>query len=172
MIFQDTPTPLDRIVLAVIGWIVRQPDCEGILLHERDEPLHKLGAPALILWAIIEINHQRREMSEPFVDSLPPLGETINEAITGHFGSDPVHKQLAQGWQEDAYGRYRRLGCEIVVASLDLDATLPTPGEGANFDGRFGIHGDAQDIVCHIGGVIGLGYLLEDGVGFWNFFCG
>jgi hypothetical protein len=27
-----------------------------------------------------------------------------------------------------------------VVGSLDLDATLPAPGEGANFDGRFSIH--------------------------------
>ena len=111
-------------------------------------------------------------MREPLMDPLPPLGEAIDEAITGHFGRDPVHKQLAQGWQEDADGRYRRLGRKIVVGRIDLKATLPAPGEGADFHGRFRIHRDAQDVVCHIGGVIDLGYLREDGVGFWNFFCG
>jgi hypothetical protein len=59
-----------------------------------------------------------------------------------------------------------------VVGSLDLKTAFPAPGEGANFDGRFGIHRDAQDIVCHISGVVELGDLLEDRVGFWDFFCG
>jgi hypothetical protein len=59
-----------------------------------------------------------------------------------------------------------------VVGSLDLEAPLPAPGEGANFDGRFGIPRDAQDVVCRIGSVIDLGYLREDGVGFGDVFCG
>jgi hypothetical protein len=59
-----------------------------------------------------------------------------------------------------------------VVSSLDLDTAFPAPGAGANFDGRFGIHRDAQDIVCRISGVVALGSLFEDRVGFRDFFCG
>jgi hypothetical protein len=59
-----------------------------------------------------------------------------------------------------------------VVGSRDLEATLPAPGEGANFDSRFGSHCEAQDVVCRIRGVIDLSYLREDGGGFGDFFCG
>ena len=57
MIFQDTPTALDRIILAVIGWIVRQPDRDAILLDKRNQPLHKLRPPAMVFWTIIHIEH-------------------------------------------------------------------------------------------------------------------
>jgi hypothetical protein len=59
-----------------------------------------------------------------------------------------------------------------VVSGLDLASILPPTGEGADFDNRFGVHRDAQDVVCHVGSSIYLGHLREDGVGFWNFFCG
>jgi hypothetical protein len=59
-----------------------------------------------------------------------------------------------------------------VVGRLDLETAFPASGEGANFDSRFGIHRDAQDIVCRIGGVVDLSYLLKDRVGFRDFFCG
>jgi hypothetical protein len=172
MVLEDTPTAFDRIVLAVIGWGVRQPDRDAILLDNRNQPLHTLRPTAMILWTIISIDHQGGAMGEPPTDRLPPLDEAIDKAITGHFGRDPIHKQLAQGRQEDADGRSRRLGRTVVIGSLDLEATLPAPGEGANCDRCFGIHCDAHDVVCRIRGVIDLGYLREDGVGFGDFFCG
>jgi hypothetical protein len=172
MIFQDAPTAFDWIVLAVIGWIVRQPDRDAIQLHKLNQPLHKLRPTAMVLWTIIYIDHQGGDLGEPPTDCLPPLDEAIHQASTGHFGRDPIHKQLAQGWEEAADGRYRCLGRKVVVGSFDVEATLPAPGAGANFDSRFGIHRDAQDVVCRISGVIDLGYLREDGVGFWDFFCG
>ena len=61
MVLEDAPTTFDRIVLAMLWRIVRQPDCEMRLLHEGDESLPKLGAPAVILGAIIPIEHQGRE---------------------------------------------------------------------------------------------------------------
>jgi hypothetical protein len=103
---------------------------------------------------------------------LPPLGEAIDEAITRHFRQDTVHKQLAPGGQEDAHGRDRRLRGKIVVGGMHLHAVLPAAGEGAKFDGGFGIHRDAQDIVRGISGLIDLVHLVEDGIRFWDFFCG
>jgi hypothetical protein len=81
----------------VIRRIVRQPDCEVILLHEGDETLHKLGAPTVLLGAIIQIKHQGRDVGEALADCLPLLGEAIDEAITGHFGRNTIHKELAHG---------------------------------------------------------------------------
>ena len=170
MVLEDAPTTFDRIVLAVIRRIIGQPDCEPILLHEGDEPLHKLGAPAVIFGAIIQIEYQGRDVGEALADCLPPLREAINETITGHFGCDTIHKELAHGGQEDAYGRDRRLWGKIVVSGMDLHAVFPAAGEGANFDGRFGIHGDAQDIVRGISRLIDLVHLREDGVRFGDFF--
>ena len=170
MVLKDAPTTFDRIVLAVIRRIVRQPDCEVILLHEGDESLQKLGAPTVILGAIIQIKHQGRDVGEALADCLPPLREAINEAITGHFGGDTIHKELAHRGQEDAHGRDRRLRGKIVVSGMHLHAVFPAAGEGANFDSRFGIHGDAQDIVRCISSLIDLVYLREDGGRFGNFF--
>lgn len=170
MVLEDAPTTFDRIVLAVIWRIVRQPDCELILLHEGDEPLHKLGAPAVIFGAIIQIEYQGRDVGEALTDCLPPFREAIDEAITGHFGCDPIHKELAPGGQEDAHGCNRRLRGKIVVSGMHLHAVFPAAGEGAHFDGRFGIHGDAQDVVRGISGLIDLVHLREDGVRFGNFF--
>ena len=170
MVLEDAPTTFDRIVLAVIRRIIGQPDCEPILLHEGDEPLHKLGAPAVIFGAIIQIEYQGRDVGEALADCLPPLGEAIDKAITGHFGCDPIHKELAHGGQEDAHGRDRRLRGKIVVSGMHLHAVLPAAGEGANFDSRFGIHGDAQDVVRSISSLIDLVDLGEDGIRFGNFF--
>jgi hypothetical protein len=111
-------------------------------------------------------------MRAPLTAPLPPLGEAIHAAIPGHCGRDPVHTQLAPGWQDDAAGRYRRRGRTIGVGRLDLQATLPAPGDGADLNSRLRIHRDASDVGCHSGGVLALGYLREAGVGCGAFFCG
>jgi hypothetical protein len=80
MVLQDAPTAFDRLVLAVRRRIVHQPDGEMIRLHEGDESLPKLGAPAVILGAMIEIEHQGRDVGAALADYLPPLGEAIDEA--------------------------------------------------------------------------------------------
>jgi hypothetical protein len=169
MVLKDAPTTFDRIVLAVIRRIVRQPACEGRLLPEGDETLHKLGAPPVILGAIIPIKPQGREVGEALADCLPPLGEALDEAITGHFGRNTIHQELAHGGSEEAHGGDRRLRGKIVVSGLHLHAVFPAAGEGANFDSRFGIHGDAQDLVRGSSSLIDLVSLREDGGRFGNF---
>ena len=141
-----------------------------ILLHEGDEPLHKLGAPAVMLGAIIQIDHQSRDVGEALADCLPPLGESIDEAITGHFGRHTIHKEFAHGGEEEAHRRARRLRGKIVVRGMHLQAVVPAASAGANCDGRFGIYRDAQDVIRCISSLIDLVHLREDGVRFGNFF--
>jgi hypothetical protein len=126
----------------------------------------------MIFRTIIEMDPQRGARGAPLADGLPPLGAAISQAVTGDFRGHGGHKQFLQRGEEDAHGGHCRRRGKVVVGSLDLDTAFPAPDEGANCDGRFGIHRDAQDLVCRIGGVVALGDLLEDRVGFRDFFCG
>ena len=172
MILQDAPAAFNWVVLAMVRRVRHQPHVEVIILDKIDEPLHKLCASALIFRTIIEIDPQHCDRSEPLADGLPPLGEAIHQAVTGDFRGHGVHKQFIQCGEKNAHGGHGCLRGKIVVSSLDLDTAFPAPGEGANFDGRFGIQRDAQDIVCRLSGVVDLGYLFADRVGFQDFFCG
>lgn len=164
MVREDAPPAFDRIVLAVIRRRVRQPDCERRLRYDGAEPRHTLGAPAVMRGAIIQMEHQGWEVGEALVDGLPPLGEAIDEAIPGHCGPDTLHTQLAHGGQEDAHGRARRLRGKIVVGGMPLPAVLPAAGAWANGDGGCGIHGEAQDVVRGLSGLLDLVHLGEEGV--------
>ena len=56
MVLEDAPAAFDRVVLAVLGRGIRQPHREVILLHNIDEPLHTLGPPTVIFWAMVQID--------------------------------------------------------------------------------------------------------------------
>jgi hypothetical protein len=112
---------------------------EVILANKRDHPLHKLGAPAMIFWTIIEIDHQGGDVSEPLTDRLPPLREAIHQAVTGDFRGHTVHKQFIPRGQEEPHGCDRRRRGKIVIGCCDLHTALPATGKGANLDGRLGV---------------------------------
>lgn len=57
-----------------------------------------------------------------------------------------------------------------MVSSVGGRPTLPAPRERADFDGCFRIHRDTQHLVCSIGRLVELGYLVEDRVGLRDFF--
>jgi hypothetical protein len=156
----------------VIGWVIGGSYRDLILLHEIDDPLHALGPSALVLRAIIQIDHERGNLREPVADRFPPLCEAIDKTVTGYFRGDAVHEECHERGQEDAHGGHSGHRLKIVVGSIDLHAVLPAASEGADFDRRFGGHRNPQHIVRAIGGVIDLGHRVEDGVGFRDFFCG
>jgi hypothetical protein len=60
----------------------------------------------------------------------------------------------------------------IVVDRRDVGAAFAPTSEGPPFDGGLRIHGEASDVVRGIRGLMDLVYLVEDGVGGGDFFCG
>src|SRR5580765_1370478 len=98
MVFQDAPAALHRIVLAVVWWIVSQAYLDTIVRHEIQQPLHELCTPTMVLWPIIQVNHQRPDGGEATTHPLPPMLQTIDQAVTRHFGGDAVQKQLVRRW--------------------------------------------------------------------------
>src|SRR5262245_44810856 len=53
VVLQRSPATLDRVVLAVVGWIVSQPDREAMFLGKLDQPIHELTAMAMVLGPVI-----------------------------------------------------------------------------------------------------------------------
>ncbi len=137
MVFQNAPTPLNRIILAVIGWVIGQPHGDPILLHKCDDALHKLGAATMILWPVIQIDHQRRDVPKPLPDRLPPVRQAIDQAITRDLGANPIQKQVVQSRQQNADGGDSCVGMEVMVGGCGWDATLPPTRKWTNFDGCF-----------------------------------
>ena len=109
MVLEDTPAAFDRLILAVIGRGRRQPDRDAIRLHKLDQPWHTLGATAVVLWAIIDIDHEGSERDKPPPDCLPPLDEAIDATVTGHCRGHPVDKEFIQ--------RRRKIPTGVTVAS-------------------------------------------------------
>ncbi len=80
--FQDPPAALDRMVFAVGGRVVRQAHREVILLHKGDDAVHAWGPPVVILWSVIEIDHQRGAMRKACPCALPPLAQAVHQTVT------------------------------------------------------------------------------------------
>ena len=99
MVLQNPPTAFHGIVLAVIGRIVRQAQRQPRLLGKRQQPQHELRPPAVVLWPVVEIDHQRRDVGKPLPHPLPPLLQLIHQAVTRHFAGHQRQKKLIRGWQ-------------------------------------------------------------------------
>ncbi len=140
VLFENPPAAFDRVVLAVIGRIIGQADREMIGLRKLHEPLHELSAPTVALWTIVQIDEQGRDVGKALFNPLPPVDQSIHQAIAGHFGRHPIQKELIGDGQENAYGGHCRCWLKVVVSCLGGDAALASSGKGADLDCRLGIH--------------------------------
>src|SRR5262249_58034141 len=83
MVCENAPTAFNGMVCTVIGRVVAQPNRDVIVLHEVHEPLPNLGAPTLVLGALIELEDPRRQVGPALTTSLPPRPEALSPTITG-----------------------------------------------------------------------------------------
>lgn len=172
MVFEYSPAALNGIIFAVVRGIIGQTDMQTRVPHKVHHALHELGAMAVIFWAVVEIDDQRREGGKPFPDGVPPLGDAIGKAVTGDFGEYPVEKDFIHGRDQDAHGSAGGLGVEIVIMRGGVGAVFPAARERPNFDHGFGIDRNAQDVCRGIRLAIDLGYVGKDRVSLWDFFFG
>jgi hypothetical protein len=160
------------LYLTRIGGIIGQADGEVIALGKLQEALHELRPPAVALWAIVQIDNQRRDMSKARFDALPPVAQPIDQAIARDFGRHPVQKEFIGGGQENAYRRHRRHVPKVMVGSPGSDATLTSPCERADLDGGLGIYRNPEHVLIGIRLLVALLHLGKDGVGLGKFFWG
>lgn len=95
MLLQAAPHAFNRIVLAVIGWIVSQLNCEVMLVREMGESGHKLSASAVILWSIIQVDEQSLYEGKALMERGPEVFQAIDDTITGQERGGHVQKQLS-----------------------------------------------------------------------------
>src|SRR5262245_65975255 len=81
MVLEEAPTTCDRLVLAGRRRIIGQPDGEPRLRHEGDEPLHTLGAPAVLFGAIIQMESEGRDGGEALADCLQQIRAAMSEGV-------------------------------------------------------------------------------------------
>ena len=143
MVFQDAPAPFNRVVLAVVWWRIGETHRHVRVLHTLHPPRHAWGPETMIFRTIIHIEHQGGNVGNPRADGFPPLHESVCQAVTGHFGGHPIHKQFIERWEEKADGCECCRWVKVVIDRRDQGTTLAPTREGPNFDRGFGIHGDA-----------------------------
>src|SRR5215469_12591316 len=111
-------------------------------LDKLHEALHKLGTPTVILWTIVQIDEQCLDVRKTLMSGLPPINETIHQAITGHFGGHCIEEQLIGGWEENSHRCDRCRRVKVVIGGPGDYATFPSTSKGADLHRRFGIHRD------------------------------
>src|SRR5262249_18170148 len=136
------------------------------------QALHAWCPAAVVLWTIVEIDDQGREVGRPVRHHVPPPPQTIDQTVTGHFGADTIQKPFIPRWQEEAHWGHGGVWVKVVVSGDSQDAARATAGKRTDFDARFRIHRDASHGIRRIGHPLDPSYVVEDGVRFWQFVWG
>jgi len=99
----------------VVRRVIRQLHHQAVLAGEGHDPLEELAPAAVVLRAVVQVDHQRLDPEEPQADALPPLLQAIGDEIAGDLRSRQVQPQVVVLGQEDAEGGQGRLGLEVVI---------------------------------------------------------
>lgn len=93
VVFKYAPTAFNRIVLAVVGRIVRKLQADAGLRHKLNEPREELRPSAVTFGTVIQIEQERLDLWKAFLVGLPPLAKNIRKAVAGDFGGHRVDRQ-------------------------------------------------------------------------------
>jgi len=126
----------------------------------------------MVLWAMGELDDQRRNGGKALPHSLPPLPEALSQTGTGSFRGDAIPAELRQRGAQDAYGGHGRLRGQVVIGCGHRHATLAATGKRPDLPRRLGIDGEASHVRCALGGLIELVHLGKDRIGLRDVFCG
>jgi len=97
MRFQDAPTTLDRIVLAVIRRIVNQLDVQSCLVRELHDTIHELRSRATDLWSVVQVDLQTLDSAVNKPTSFPPPLHAVDDEIGCFSRLTKTHPELIDG---------------------------------------------------------------------------
>src|SRR6516225_6753096 len=144
---QDTPAPLNRIILAVIRRVIQQLNrlvyVVGKLHHTRE----KLCPPAPALWTVVHFDLEPTRSRFCLVIQSVPLGcEGIHDAVTGFVGAAEGDGQLGALFIHDPTRDILLLTAHIVITGLVVSSGDTATGKLADLHCGFTIHTPAFDI--------------------------
>lgn len=170
VIFENTPAPLDRVVLAVVRRIVSKANVDLMLLNELHHAVKELRSPPAVLGAVVLKDDERIDFWKPGLVLAPPVLRRVHDAIAGDLGRAHCDRQFIMPDEQDTYGRGRAVGLEVVIERSNRNATFAVARELADLDDCLGVAGNQQLVrgsCCFLADSLDL---LEDGVGFGDFF--
>ena len=143
-----------------------------ILRHAIDDPRPAWGPSALVLRAMITMDHERGEGRALLAERLPPRGEALPATVPGpgrgHAGPQPG----IQRRQEEASGCHGRPRRHIAVGGSALPPRLPTAGQGPNVARRLGIPRHPPAVVRRVRAGLARRHRLAAGLGWRDGVCG
>jgi len=90
----------------------------AILAGEPHDPLEELGPAAVVLRAVVQVDHQRLHAQESQADLLPPVLQAVHDEVAGDLRPGHGQPEVVLLRQEDPERRQRGLGLEVVVRRL------------------------------------------------------
>src|SRR6185437_6186124 len=83
VLFQNAPTPLDRVVLAVVRRQVNQFHLDPMTIHELHESLHKLRARTVDFRTVVEFDLEAFDAGMDRAAFAPPAFQSIGDEVAG-----------------------------------------------------------------------------------------
>lgn len=177
MAFQNAPTPLNRVVLAVIRRLIHQLDCHLVPVHKVHQAFQELGPGTGDFRAVVQFDVQALDTWVGHFPFAPPEIQAIGQEVACLAGMTEQKPRLVNRHRstvqfQDAEGHQHRLRGHVVIESLDRThaARLATTGEVTDFHFCLGIQRNYQRVRvgCRLDpGLLDVG---EDGVRLGNFF--
>lgn len=135
MQFQNAPTALNRIILAVIRRVIEELDG----FTDRIDPVHhaleKLGPHATALRTVVHFElHPVNRAVFRGAEALPPRRERIDEEVAGLRGTAEGHMELGGIFIENPTRNIVCRAAKVMVTGFGLTASLPTTRERPNLD--------------------------------------
>ncbi len=128
MLFQNSPTPFDGIILAVVWRVVQQLDdfagSIGELHYALEEPgTHPAAFRAIVHFELDVCHHDLLFLG----DGLPPVLQAIHDEVTGLEGASKRQMQLPTILFHDSKRNLLLLAAHIVIGGSGVTAGFPTP---------------------------------------------
>ena len=144
--FQNPPTALNRVILAVIRWVIEQLNGFADSIDPGHHPVEKLRAYATALRAVVHFElHTLNRAVFLGTEALPPSCERSDEEVTGLGGTAKGHIQLGGVFIDDPTRDIFLRAPEVRVTRFVFPARLSAARERADIDRRFTVHAQPFD---------------------------
>ena len=132
MQFQNPPTALNRVILAVIRWVIEQLDRFADGIDQLHHAMEKLRAHAAALRAVVHFElHPVNRALFLSAEPVPPGRERINDEVAGLGGTAEGHIELGGVFIDDPTRNILFRAPKVMVTRFVLTASLPAARERA-----------------------------------------
>src|SRR5664280_1198118 len=140
MVFKNTPATFDRVIFAIVGWIISQYDFKVIFVRKVDHAFHELRSMTGVLWTVVQVDDYDRILE------LANQHNTLREMLgLSGFNSDKRYRlqTLKDNIKLFTPAIMERIGAEVIRAGyklLDLDSHALIRGRCDSFVLKTNVH--------------------------------